>query len=209
MCQEIKVRDAAYDALKRAIILAAGVAAALALYLSLTLYVFPQSYQSIGPRRPEAVVTSFNISASEIELGQMFVISASGVNMGEDADAQIVSIGFPNLTATSDIEVIRHDFLQSPQFIIPGEDDVGTEYTGESQVAAQYPSVEALSRPWEGGDTYSIDIQVRPESEGRFAIFVKSVAFPHSWDGAHWPQEGTVDYQKEFVQVRYVTVTKP
>ncbi|HEX2014973.1 MAG TPA: hypothetical protein VLA68_07075 [Nitrososphaera sp.] len=209
MCQGIKVRDAAYDALKRAMILGAGVAAALALYLSLTLYVFPQSYQSIGPRRPEAVVTAVNISASEIELGQAFVVSANGVNMGEDADAQIVSIGFPNLTATRNIEVIRHDFLQSPQFIIPGEDEVGTEYTGESLAVAQYPSVEAFSRPWEGGDAYSIDVQVRPEAEGRFAIFVKSVAFPHSWDGAHWPQEGTVDYQKEFAQVHYVTVTKP
>jgi hypothetical protein len=209
LCQGIKVRDAAYDALKRAMILAAGVAAALALYLSLTLYVFPQSYQSMGPRRPEAVVTAVNISASEIELGQAFIVSASGVNIGEDADAQIVSIGFPNLTATSDIEVIQHDFLQSPQFIIPGEDEVGTEYTGESLAVAQYSSIEALSRPWEGGDTYSIDVRVRPEAEGRFAIFVKSVAFPHSWDGAHWPQEGTVDYQKEFVQVHYVTVTKP
>jgi hypothetical protein len=207
LCQGIKVRDAAYDALPRAIILAAVVAAALALYFSLALYVFPQSYQSIEQRRPAAAV-NISLSASEVELGQAFAISVTGTNSGEEADMQIVSVGFPNLTTTNNIEVIRHDFAQTPFLIVAG-DDVGSEYTGETLVAAQYASVEAYSRPWAGGSTYSIDLQVRPDAEGRFAIFVKSVAFPHSWDGAHWPQEGFVDYQKEFVRVHYVQVTKP
>jgi hypothetical protein len=194
--------------LQRTVILAVAVAAALALYLSLTLYVFPQSYQFIGPRRPEAVVTAVNLSAFEIELGQTFVVSVSGVNMGEDADAQIVSIGFPNLTAADNVKVIRHDFVQTPQFVSAG-DPVGAKYTGEALVAAQYASVEVFSRPWPGGITYSIDVEVKPEAEGKFAVFVKSIAFPHSWDRAHWPQGGIADYQKEFVQVHYVTVTNP
>ena len=187
-------------------ILAAVVAAALALYLSLVLYVFPQSYQSIALQRPEAVVTKVSLSAPEIELGQTFVVSATGTNGGEDADMQIVSVGFPNLTATNSIEVIRHNFSQKPVLIPVGE-EVGAEYTGEREVFMQYPSIESFSRPWVGGNTYSIDLQVRPESEGAFTIFVKSVAFPHSWDGAHWPQGGTIDYQKEFVQVYYVQIT--
>lgn len=192
--------------MSRAIILAAAVAAALALYFSLTLYVFPQSYQSIELRRPEAAVTDVSLSALEIELGQAFVVSVSGTNRGEEADAQVVSVGFPNLTSTNNIEVIRHNFAQTPFLIIAG-DEVGSEYTGEKPVVAQYASVEAFRMPWAGGSTYSIDVQVRPEAEGRFAIFVKSVAFPHSWDGAHWPQEGISDYQKELVQVHYVQVT--
>lgn len=194
--------------MQRTIILAVAVAAALALYFSLALYVFPQSYQSVHPRRPEAIVTNVILSAPEIKLGQTVLISMSGVNNGEDADMQIVSIGFPNLTSTSAIKVVKHDFRQSPSFITQGQ-SVGTGYSGTNVVSSQYPSVEAFSRPWEGGDRYSIDLQVSPEAEGRFAIFVKSVAFPHSWDGAHWPQEGTVDYQKEFVEVYYVQVTKP
>jgi hypothetical protein len=194
--------------LQRSIILGAAVAAAVALYLSLTLYVFPQSYQSIGQRRPEAVVTGVDLSAPEIELGQAFTVSVSGTNRGEDADMQIVSVGFPNLTAASNVEVIRHNFSQAPLFVVAGE-EIGSGYTGETEVAAQYLSVEALSRPWEGDNTYNIDLQVRPEKEGRFAIFVKSVAFPHSWEGAHWPDKGTVDYQKEYVDVYYVTVANP
>ena len=188
-------------------ILAGAVASALVLYLSLTLYVFPQSYQSIEPRRPEAAVTSISLPVSQVQLGQAFAVSVTGINRGEEADMQIVSVGFPNFTSTSNIEVLDHNFAQTPILISPG-DVVSSEY-GERQVDAQYASVEAFSMPWPGGRAYSIDLQVSPEAEGRFVIFVKSVAFPHSWDGAHWPQQGTVDYQKEFVQVHYVQVTKP
>lgn len=208
MCQGIKVRDAINYALPRTIVLAAAVAAALALYFSLTLYIFPQSYQSIAPRRPEAIITDVSFSAPEIELGQTVVVSVTGTNSGEEADMQIVSIGFPNFTTTNNIDVIRHNFTQTPDLIIAGE-DIGSEYTGERVVAAQYASVEAYSRPWAGESTYSIDLQVKPGVEGRFAIFVKSVAFQHSWDRAHWPHEGVIDYQKEVVEVHYVQVIKP
>lgn len=179
------------------------------LYFSLTLYVFPQWYQSIEPQRPEAAVTNVGISEPAIPLGQAIVFSVNGTNTGEDADMQIVSIGFPNLTRTDNIEVLAHNFAQTPILIGAGK-DVGSGYEGTAvPVKAQYASVEASSRPWAGGSAYSIDLHVKPEAEGTFAIFVKSVAFPHSWDGAHWPQEGAVDPQQEFVEVHYVEVTKP
>lgn len=150
------------------------------------------------------------LSTLEVELGQAFVVSVTGVNRGEDADMQIVSIGFPNLTDTRDVEIIAHNFPQTPILINSG-DNVGSEYSGtENTIYAQYASIEAFSRPWASGSAYSIDIQVRPETDGRFAIFVKSVAFPHSWEGAHWPKEGALDYQREFVEAYYVQLaTKP
>jgi hypothetical protein len=190
-----------------AMILVGAVASALVLYFSLTLYVFPQLYHSIEPRRPEAAVTNVSVLASKVELGQAFVVSVTGINRGEVADMQIVSIGFPNLTTTNNIKVLTHDFAQTPIFISPG-DDLSSEF-GERSVDAQYPSVEAYSRPWVGGRTYRIDLQVTPEAAGQLVIYVKSIAFPHSWEGAHWPQDGIVDYQKEFVEVHYVQVTKP
>lgn len=194
----------------RAIILFGAVGAALMLYFSLALYVFPQSFKSMEPNRPEPIVMNVSLRVSEIEFGQTIVVSITGANIGEDADMLIVSVGFPNLTGTNDIDILAHNFAQTPILISIG-DKVGSEYSGtEKTIEAQYASVEAFSRPWPGGNAYSIDLQVRPETEGRFAIFVKSVAFPHSWDGAHWPQEGVVDYQKEFVEVYYVeVVTKP
>ena len=194
----------------KAIILTGAVAVALVVYFSLSLYIFPQSYQSIEPRKPQAIVTDVSLSASDIALGQALTISVTGTNNGEDADMQFVSVGFPNLTTTDNIKILKHDFDQTPILIAPGE-LLSSEYsdTDSSSVLAQYTSIESFSRPWEAGKTYSADIEVIPKTEGRFVVFIKSVALPHSWEQAHYPQDGTLDQQKEFVEIYSVQVTKP
>jgi hypothetical protein len=193
----------------KAIILIGTVAAALVVYFSLSLYVFPQSYQSIEPRRPQAIVTDVSLSATDISLGQALIISVAGTNNGEEADMQIVSVGFPNLTTTDNIKILKHDFVQMPILIAPGE-LLSSEYSNtERPISAQYASIEAFSRPWEPGKTYSVDVQVIPKTEGRFVIFIKSIGLPHTWEGAHYPQDGILDQQKEFVEVYSIQVTKP
>jgi hypothetical protein len=196
--------------LLKAIILTGAVAVALVVYFSLSLYVFPQSYQSIEPRRPQAIVNDVNLSAPTITLGQALIISVTGTNNGEDAaDMQLVSVGFPNLTSIDNIKILKHNFTQTPMLITPGK-LLSSQYssTGES-VLAQYASIEAFSRPWEAGKTYSADIEAIPKTEGKFVVFIKSVALPHTWDRAHYPQDGTLDQQKEFVGTYSVQVTKP
>jgi hypothetical protein len=194
--------------LLRAIILSGAVAAGLAVYFLFSLYVFPMSYQaSDKPPRPEPV-TDVQVM-DRIPLGQSLNISVTSTNRGDKADMQIVSIGFPNLTRSEDAKIVGHDFLQTPNRINPGE-EVGSGYSGtEAPISAQYPYIEAFSRPWEAGRTFKIDIAVQPQAEGNFLLVVKSVAFPHSWDGAHYPRQGTMDYQREFVQQYIVQVTKP
>ena len=193
----------------KATILIVTVAAALIAYFSLSLYIFPQSYQLIEPRRPQATVTDVNLSAHNITLGQPLVISVAGTNSGDEADMQIVSVGFPNLTTTDNIKILRHDFVQTPVLIAAGE-RLSSEYSNtERPVVAQYASIEAFSRPWETGKTYSTDVQVVPKAEGKFVVFVKSIALPHTWEGAHYPQNGILDHQKEFVEIYSIKVTKP
>jgi hypothetical protein len=195
--------------LLKATILIVTVAAALIAYFSLSLYIFPQSYQLIEPRRPQATVTDVNLSAHNITLGQPLVISVAGTNSGDEADMQIVSVGFPNLTTTDNIKILRHDFVQTPVLIAAGE-RLSSEYSNtERPVVAQYASIEAFSRPWETGKTYSTDVQVVPKAEGKFVVFVKSIALPHTWEGAHYPQNGILDHQKEFVEIYSIKVTKP
>jgi len=111
------------------IILAGVVAAALLLYITLSLYVFPQMYQSIEPRRPEAVITNVSLSTPVIRLGQTFVISVTGTNRGEEADMQIVSVGFPNLTRADNMVVLEHNFTQTP-ILINTSEVIGSEYSG-------------------------------------------------------------------------------
>ena len=194
----------------KAIILTVAVAVALLVYFSLTLYVFPQLYQSIEARRPQAIVTDVSLSAPDIALGQALTISVTGKNNGEDADMQIVSVGFPNLTTTDNIKILKHNFDQTPMLIAPPGELSSSGYSDtDSSVLAQYTSIEVFSRPWEAGKTYSADIEVIPKMEGRFVVFIKSVALPHTWEQAHYPQDGTLDQQKEFVETYSVEVTKP
>lgn len=194
----------------KAIILIVAVAVALLVYFSLSLYVFPQLYQSIEARRPQAIVTDVSLSAPDIALGQALTISVTGKNNGEDADMQIVSVGFPNLTTTDNIKILKHNFDQTPMLIAPPGELSSSGYSDtDSSVLAQYTSIEVFSRPWEAGKTYSADIEVIPKTEGRFVVFIKSVALPHTWEQAHYPQDGTLDQQKEFVETYSVEVTKP
>lgn len=194
----------------KAIILIVPVAVALVVYFSLSLYVFPQLYQSIEARRPQAIVTDVSLSAPDIALGQALTISVTGKNNGEDADMQIVSVGFPNLTTTDNIKILKHNFDQTPMLIAPPGELSSSGYSDtDSPVLAQYTSIEVFSRPWEAGKTYSADIEVIPKTEGRFVVFIKSVALPHTWEQAHYPQDGTLDQQKEFVETYSVEVTKP
>ena len=194
----------------KAIILTVAVAVALLVYFSLSLYVFPQLYQSIEARRPQAIVTDVSLSAPDIALGQALTISVTGKNNGEDADMQIVSVGFPNLTTTDNIKILKHNFDQTPMLIAPPGELSSSGYSDtDSSVLAQYTSIEVFSRPWEAGKTYSADIEVIPKTEGRFVVFIKSVALPHTWEQAHYPQDGTLDQQKEFVETYSVQVTKP
>jgi hypothetical protein len=195
--------------LLKTVIFTGAIAVALIVYFSLSLYVFPQSYQSIEARRPQANITDVTLSTHAIALGQALTISITGTNYGEDADMQIVSVGFPNLTTTDNIKVLKHNFDQTPIWIAPGE-LLSSEYSDtDPSVLAQYTSIEAFSRPWETGKIYSADIEVIPKTEGRFVILVKSVALPHTWEQAHYPQEGILDQQKEFVETYSVQVTKP
>lgn len=194
----------------KAIILTVAVAVALLVYFSLSLYVFPQLYQSIEARRPQAIVTDVSLSAPDIALGQALTISVTGTNNGDDADMQIVSVGFPNLTTTDNIKILKHNFDQTPMLIAPPGELSSSGYSDtDSSVLAQYTSIEVFSRPWEAGKTYSADIEVIPKTEGRFVVFIKSVALPHTWEQAHYPQDGTLDQQKEFVETYSVEVTKP
>jgi len=196
-----------YNKLLRALVLAIGVSVALAGYFTLSVYFLPQSYQkSLVPRKPEPVVTDVNMPAS-VMLGKSFTITVTGANNGEEADVQIVSVGFPNLTSTTNIKVLKHNFRQMPVLVGKGG-KVGSEYAGTAKtVDSQYAIVEAMSRPWASGNSYSLNLQVMPETEGPFIVLIKSIGFPN-WNGAHWPQDGLLDPQKEFVKGYHIEVVK-
>ena len=86
-------------------------------------------------------------------------------------------------------------------------DKVASEYIRvDKAINTYYPAIEANSRPWYNDDYYQISIEVKPNNVGRFVIFVKTIAFPHTNELGHYPKYGIKDYQGEFVVVSSIEV---
>ncbi|HET9807401.1 MAG TPA: hypothetical protein VFP49_10860 [Nitrososphaeraceae archaeon] len=180
----------------------------LIIYYSLSIFFIPQIYfLSSSEVKPQPVITAAKLSASKVVVGESFDLTITAMNNGNTADVQVVSLSFPNITSIDSIvKISKYNFTQKPIFIELG-DKVGSEYVGMDKVInAYYPAIEANSRPWYNGDYYQISIEVKPYTIGRFVIFVKTIALPHTNELDHYPRLGIKDYQGEFVVVSSVEV---
>lgn len=180
----------------------------LIIYYSLSIFIIPQFYfLSSSEVKSQPVITAAKLSASKVVVGESFDLTITAMNNGDTADMQVVSLSFPNITSIDSIvKISKYNFTQKPVFIEMG-DKVGSEYVGIDKVInAYYPAIEANSRPWVNGDYYQISIEVKPNTVGRFVIFVKTIALPYTNELGHYPRFGIKDYQGEFVAVSSVEV---
>ena len=189
-------------------VLIASISALLSVYFFLSLYAFPNLYVTPPKIRPIPVINSVSLSSSVIEIGHSFNLILSAANNGDSADLQTISVGFPNLTSIDGFVQIRQSDLNQKPLLINKGKMVGSDYRSENLISARYPSIEAFSRPWHSQVTHHIQLEVKPDSPGRFVILLKSVAFPHLNQFAHYPLNGLRDYQNEFVKAYSVLVTK-
>lgn len=180
----------------------------LIIYYSLSIFIIPQLYFLTSSEvKPQPVITTAKLSASKVVVGESFDLTIIATNNGDTADMQLVSLSFPNITSIDSIvKILKYNFTQKPVFIKMG-DKVGSEYVGANKVInAYYPAIEANSRPWYNGDYYQISVEVKPNNVGRFVIFVKTIALPHTNELGHYPRFGIKDYQGEFVVLSSVEV---
>jgi hypothetical protein len=196
-----------FDWRKRSHVIAALVVVSLILYFFVSTYILPRLYVIAPKPRPAPIISKADLSSPMIYLGKTFYFDLQAKNIGDNADMQIISIAFPNLTRTDkNVHIRQSDLTQKPLFVNVG-DKVGSDYTGlESIVYAKYPSIEAFSRPWHSNVAHSIKLEIKPSSMGKFVIFLKAVSFPHTDNLAHYPQKGIKDFQSEFVTVYAVNV---
>lgn len=183
------------------------VGVSLIFYFVASFTFLPTYYQSLELPKPIPRVSEVIVSDPSILLGESFKVKILATNTGDTSDFQLVTIAFPNVTSFDNIiKITTYDFLQSPFFVEQGE-EVGSEYSGPARtVIAPYPSIEAYSRPWKTGEDYRIDLNIVPQQTGKFVFYVKTVSFPHTHELAHYPHEGLLDYQNEFVDVYTVLV---
>jgi hypothetical protein len=193
--------------------LAAVITGALIIYFIFSIYFFPQYYLSLSTLKPMPIINSIIISPSKVTLGEPFTVSLIGSNQGDTADYQEIDIAFPNLTNTDIskegiVQIQKNDLVHKARFIKLG-DKIGSNYLGQEKIVeAKYPSIEFYDRPWYSHRINHIDVKITPTKVGRFAIFVKTVAFPNTSELSHYPREGFKDYQAEFVKVYSLNVTR-
>lgn len=167
-------------------------------YFALNFAVFPQTYQDIPVAAPQPSIEVV-LSASQIHLGESFELSITAINNGEEADLQTVTVGFPQSLNLDNVQIKSYDFLQSPKLFLPGR-EIGSDYTGgQDLVQSKYPFIEAYNRPAKPGLTHSMTLQIMPTTTGVFTIYSKTVAMPHINELSHFPIDGTIDHQNEFV----------
>jgi hypothetical protein len=193
----------------RTFILVVGIGVSLVFYFLLSIYIFPNMYRGLPKLKPIPLISNVTIYPSTVHLGNTFDFNVVAENAGDNADIQIISIAFPNMTHLDGLVGIkRSDFTQKPVFIKVG-DKVGSDYVGEeSPINARYASLEFFSRPWHPAVIHHLQLQIRPDIVGKFVIFLKAIALPHLNDFAHYPRRGIKDFQNEFVSVYSLRVAK-
>ena len=178
----------------------------LSLYFILTVFILPSEFLITEQLVPEPTFQTI-LSDSEITLGDSFRLDIVSVNNGDYADIHIVSVAFPDLTKINDIvKIATYDFTLSPSYISVDE-EIGSKYSGGVETTlAQYPSIEAMSRPLKPDVPTHFDLVITPQELGIFNIYVKSIGIPHTSDLSHYPYSGILDHQNEYVLVYSVTV---
>ena len=187
------------------ILIISALTAILIVYFLMTLVVLPEEYRSLKLIEPQPI-HSVIVSEDQITLGESFKIEIEMENQNDFADIVLTSVGFPSLTDFEGIEIIGYSYTQSPKYLDIGY-EVGSEYTYGELMPAAYPSIEADSRNIPAGYTSRMVVLVTPSETGSFEFYVKTVAIPHNSEKSHFPYEGLVDPQGEFVDVYSVAVT--
>ena len=182
-----------------------SIIAALSMYFIMTLVIFPEEYLSRAVIEPQPIQSSSTL-VNEITLGESFDIQINIENKNDVADILITSIAFPNLEEIREsVKIVSYDYTQSPRYIDIG-DKINSGYTEGGQILAEYPSIEAYSRNVPKNTAYQMAIAVTPQNVGVFETYIKTIAIPHTTNLAHFPYDGHLDYQDEFVTVISVTV---
>lgn len=186
-------------------LISGAITAVLFVYFFTTLVIFPQEYLSHKVIEPQPI-QNITLSADDISLGESFQISIEIENKNDVADILITSIAFPGLQEIGNsVKIFSYDYTQSPKYIVPGN-KINSKYTSGGTITTQHPSIEAYSRNVAANTVYHMDLDITPQNAGTFEMYIKTIAIPHTTALSHYPHEGLLDYQSEYVSVFTVNV---
>lgn len=182
------------------------IAVLLASYFVLSLTVFPTLYLSKELTHPQPFF-EVNLSRDSINLGDSVELSVFSENIGDYGDIHILSVGFPSLQKIDDQVKILHSDFNHQYRTIETETMLGAKYSaGAEKLPSKYASIEIMNRPSPSKGHYTIDFSLTPKEVGPFEIYVKAIEIPHSSDLSHFPHQGILDPQGEYVSVYTIMV---
>jgi hypothetical protein len=173
-------------------------------YFVLMVIIFPQIYSNtdIGIPKP----TLETIFPQQAKLGKPFEVTIISNNIGANADLQSVTVEFPQNQNLDNVKITSYDFLQSPKLFLQ-ETLIGSDYNGgQDMVHSKYPFIEAYNRPSMTGHSSIMTLEIIPTELGPFTVYSKTVAMPHLSEISHFPTQGILDHQNEFVQEHTIEV---
>jgi hypothetical protein len=190
----------------KTLVIIAIVVISLSVYFAMTVFVLPEKFLAKEQLAPSPFLEA-EISSTEIDLGESFRLNTVSENKGEYGDIHILSVSFPTLSEIgANVKIVSYDFSNAPIYIEVG-DEIGAKYSGGLEtITAQYPSIEAMNRPVYPEMEYVMDLQITPDESGPFTMYVKSIDIPHVNSFSHYPIDGTLDHQEEYVLVYTVNV---
>ena len=146
------------------------------------------------------------LSTQQIKLGESFEMTLVANNVGEEADLQTVTVEFPQNQNLNNVKITSYDFLQSPELFLQ-DSLVGSDYNGgQDLIHPKYPFIEAYNRPSMTGHSSIMTLEIIPTELGPFTVYSKTVAMPHLSEISHFPTQGILDHQNEFVQEHTIEV---
>lgn len=175
-------------------------------YLVLSLTVFPPIYLSKDLPNPQPYF-EVKITNHTISLGESFDMNIFSKNIGDYGDIHILSVGFPSLDKITDEVKVANSSFNHQYHFIDKNTLVGSNYSaGDEKVESQYALIEIMNRPSPPNSSYNFQLTITPKNTGLYEIYIKSIEIPHTSELSHFPHQGILDPQEEYVSVYSVIV---
>jgi hypothetical protein len=175
-------------------------------YLVLSLAVFPPLYLSKEMPVPQPYF-EVTISNHSISLGESFDVSIFSKNIGDYGDIHILSVGLPSVDKITDEVKVANSSFNHQYHFIDKNTLVGSNYSaGDQKVESQYALIEIMNRPSPPNGSYDFQLTITPKNPGLYEIYIKSIEIPHTSELSHFPHQGMLDPQGEYVSMYSVIV---
>jgi hypothetical protein len=164
----------------------------------------------VKPKEPTAAELKVSPSKQSITIGDSFVLTVSGKNVGTASSSEgYVSVSFPALTKVGDKNLVTVTNGNSSDLTVtPYEkDQLIYPVNSTQQMKARYLLEDGVDTDWQVNETNTMELLVTPREVGTFTIYARMALFVSGTNYSRDPTSGGAhDQQNGYVAVATVQV---